>query len=40
MLVLWNFWTELERLPVLLWIEFELAFGDLIRVVGNFIRYP
>ena len=40
MLVLWNFWTELERLPVLVKIEFELAFGGKIRVVGNFISFP
>ena len=39
MLVLWNFWIELERLPILVRIEFELAFGDKIRVVGNFIRF-
>ena len=39
MLVLWNFYIELERLPVLVRIEFELAFGDSIRVVGNFIIF-
>jgi len=40
MLVLWNFWTALDRLPVLVRIDFELACSDSIRVVGNFIGFP
>ena len=39
MLALWNFWTALDLLPVLVKIDCELAFGDYIRVIDNFIIF-
>ena len=40
MLTLWNFWTDLGSLPVLTRIVVESPFGDKMKVVGNFIRFP
>ena len=40
LLALWNFWTALGCLSILVKINYELVVGDLIRVVGNFISFP